>query len=415
MLIGTKKKTMKNKSLFIFISIFLFLNISAFAKADKLRLMFNNSTNSMTLAWVQEDGKSPVIFYDTDENFKKTKKLNKAIKPHKNLRYSKMRHFFATFKDLEPNTIYHFIIKDSKGESQIYWFKTMANNLDKISIIAGGDSRSRPKIRQLANKMVAKLQPDFVIFNGDFTSANTPKQWTQWLDDWQLTIADGRIIPIIPIMGNHELKKVMPKIFDISRNSYYSLDFTNFLHLTILNTNINISNAQTDWLIKDLSSTTDSWKITVFHKPMRPHYSKKREGEDIYLAWANIFFTQKIDIVLDGDTHVNKITYPIRPSNEQGSDEGFIRDDKNGTIYLGEGTWGAPLRPYDDAKSWTMDGASINQIKWIFISKNKVEIRTVKYENVDKVEALNFDNRFDIPNNIDLWKPLGQEFVEVIK
>ncbi|MEA3452267.1 MAG: metallophosphoesterase family protein [Bacteroidota bacterium] len=407
---------MKNKIQFILISvIFLLFSISVYAKADKLRLMYNKSINSMTLAWVQVDGKSPTIFFDSDENFKKNKSLNKAISPQKSYKYLKMYHYFATFNNLKPNTIYHFIIKDSKEESQVYWFKTMSKNPEKISVIAGGDSRSQPSIRRLANRMVAKLQPDFVIFDGDFTSANSSAQWAQWLDDWQLTITNGRIIPIIPVMGNHERGNVMPNIFDIPEDSYYSLDFSNILHLTVLNTNINITGAQTDWLIKDLNSISDSWKFTVFHKPMRPHYSHKSEGDDIYDAWANIFFKHKIDIVLDGDTHVNKITYPIRPSTKYDSEEGFIRDDENGTIYLGEGTWGAPLRPFDDTKSWTMDGASIYQFKWIFISNNKVQIRTVKFENVDNVDNLSFDNRFSIPKNIDIWKPLGQEFVEIIK
>ena len=405
---------MKTKILTI-TALFLIISNLIFAKADKLRMMFNNSPNSLTLAWVQESGKSPIVFYETNSIFEKFNKFNKVIKPSKSYKYKKMLNYFVTFNDLAPNTIYKFIIKDSEGESQIYWFKTLPLNPEKISVIAGGDSRSHPEIRRKANKMVAKLQPDLVIFDGDYSFASTSREWAIWLNDWQLTIENGRIIPIIPVMGNHERGDVMPKIFGIPEDSYYSLDFSDFLHVTVLNPNIEANGKQANWLREDLDAAKEQWKFAVYHKPMRPHYSKKEKGDNIYNAWAKIFFVYKVDIILEGDTHVNKITYPIRPSDEEGSEEGFIRDDENGTIYLGEGTWGAPLRPYDNAKSWTMDGSSINQFKWIFISKNKIEIRTVKYENVDQVESLNFDNKFNMPKNIDLWKPLGQEFVEILK
>ena len=406
---------MNNKLRLSFTAIFLIFSLSTFAKADKLRMMFYKTSKSLTLAWCQESGKSPVIFFDTEQNFEQTKKLGKALVPDKDFFYKGMHTFFASFKNLESNTIYKFIIKDSQGESQIYWFKTLPENPTEISVIAGGDSRSNPQIRREANKMVAKLQPDFVIFDGDYTYASIAKQWAQWLDDWQLTIANGRIIPIVAVMGNHERGNVMPKIFGVPQNSYYSIDIAKILHLTILNTDIDVLGKQLHWLIGDLDSVPKEWKFVVYHKPMRPHYSKKREGDDIYNAWAKVFFTHKVNLVLEGDTHVNKITYPIRPSKAKGSDEGFIRDDKNGTVYCGEGTWGAPLRPYDDPKSWTMDGASINQFKWIFITKDKIQIRTVKYQNVDKVKGLKFDNRFSMPQNIDLWKPLGKEFVEITK
>jgi hypothetical protein len=264
--------------------------------------------------------------------------------------------------------------------------------------------------------MVAKLQPDFVIFDGDFTEDSNAKQMQQWLDDWQLTIKDGRLIPIVPAMGNHEKGKIMPKIFDISEDSYYSLNFGSLLHLVILNTTIDIEGAQTTWLKDDLQNSQDKqWRMAVFHKPMRPHYSKKREGNDIYDAWAMPFYQNKVQLVLEGDTHVCKITYPVRPSQDSTADEGFVRDDENGTVYVGEGTWGAPLRKADDLKSWTLDAAAINQFKWIFIDKNKVEIRTIKYENVDEVKGLNYYDRFVVPNDLDFWLPKGKVAVTVSK
>ncbi len=394
---------------------FLILNFAvANAKIDKVRLLFNGSTNSFTLIWEQVSGKAPVVFIDDSLAYANTGKLAHAVKSYKHLKFFKMETYYVSLKDLAENRLYYIVIKDSEDESELFWFKTLPKNPQRLSIIGGGDSRTNPDIRRAANKMVAKLQPDFVIFDGDFTEDSNAKQIQQWLDDWQLTIKDGRLIPIVPAMGNHEKGKIMPNVFDIPANSYYSLNFGNLLHLSILNTTIKIEGEQTQWLEKDLENAQDKiWRMAVFHKPMRPHYSKKREGNDIYNAWAGLFFDKKVQLILEGDTHVCKVTYPIRPAQDSTADEGFVRDDENGSVYIGEGTWGAPLRKADDLKSWTLDAAAINQFKWIFIDKNNVEIRTIKYENVDKVKGLSYYDRFVVPDDLDFWLAKGKIAVTV--
>jgi len=373
--------------------------------------MFNKNTHSSyTLAWVQDKGNSPIIIYDDQLGFDTDNKLSRVVKPSKKIKAKGMKHYFVHFDSLAPNTIYHFAIQSSEGISEKYWFKTLPLNPSKLSFIAGGDSRTNLNIRRLANIMVAKLQPDFVVFNGDFTYSSTAKQWAEWLNDWQLTIANGRIIPIVTVMGNHERATDLPKVFDTP--NVYSLSFGNLLHIAILNTNDkNNFETQAHFLEDELSNTQAIFKMVAFHKPMRPHYSKKSEGDDIYDAWADIIYQEKVQIVFEGDTHISSITYPIRPSNSPDADEGFIRDDANGTIYTGEGTWGAPIREADDWKDWTMDAAAVNQIKWIFVDSSKMEIRTIIYDNVANVEQLTYDNRFQIPQNLNLWKPARNEVV----
>ena len=82
---------------------------------------------------------------------------------------------------------------------------------------------------------------------------------------------------------------------------------------------------------------------------MRPHYASKSEGDDEYLNWAQLFYDHAVDLVIECDSHIVKRTHPVRPSTATGSDEGFIQDDVAGTVYIGEGCWGAPLRSADDA------------------------------------------------------------------
>ena len=394
--------------LLIFLAIFLQIN----AEIGKIRIMFENDpSTSATIAWVLESGKEPILNYDTKEGLEIDDALSFVIKPTKKWKYKGMKHCFVELNDLEPETIYYFQIIDSEGASEQYWFKTLPANPTELSIIAGGDSRSLPEIRRLANRMVAKLQPDFVIFDGDFTVSATGSQWAIWLDDWQLTISDGRIIPIVAVMGNHEAKNDMKKIFNTPNNSIYSLDFGNLFHLTVLNTETEMGGEQAVWLKDDLKNSTAKWLVTAYHRPIRPHYSKKSEGVAQYKYWAIPFYENRVDFAIEGDTHTCKITYAIRP--DKNGDEGFVRDDQNGTIFIGEGTWGAPIRASDDLKSWTMAAEKINQFKWVFISENQTEIRTVLYENVDDVEQVSYENRFEIPDSLNLWKPLGKDVIIV--
>jgi len=143
--------------------------------------------------------------------------------------------------------------------------------------------------------------------------------------------------------------------------------------------------------------------------------------------WAALFYKYKLDIAMEGDSHVSKITFPIRPSKETGSYEGFIRDDENGTMYIGDGSWGATPRPNNDDKPWTLRSGSFNQVKWIQVFPENeddpayLEIRTVITSQrnpededqvisfVDNVPGLSESDLFAIPKNINLFstEPYG--------
>ncbi len=100
-----------------------------------------------------------------------------------------MKNHFVDLSGLKPATAYYFIIKDSEGTSERFWFKTFPNDpKEPLSIIAGGDSRINQTTRQKANKMVAKLRPHAIIFAGDMTDQDSGMEWINWFNDWQYTI-----------------------------------------------------------------------------------------------------------------------------------------------------------------------------------------------------------------------------------
>ncbi len=407
-----------NKKIFLTAVLVLTVTI-ALAKTGYYRLIVAaNPSYEYTLGWIQINGENPVVWYDTQENYQKTGKLENKITNIKIVKYKRHKHAFARLTGLKPGTKYVVQITDNNSQSPVMWFLTIPTGENvRLSVIAGGDSRTRRKVRRLADKMVAKLQPHLVIFDGDFTTFSKPCEWKRWFKDWQLTIHNGRLIPVFVIPGNHETKNDVLTMFDLHQfpNGYYSVDIGDkFIHLVSLNTQYKIPGEQTQWFVRDLEQNRDAtWTIVAYHKPMRPHYSKKPEGEEQYRNWAEPIHKNGVQLVLEGDTHTHKITYPVRP--DANGDQGFVRDDSTGTVYVGEGCWGAPLRPADDLKSWTRDAASIDQFKWLWIDKNTIEIRTVEYHSVHNTQQLSPDNVFTVPQGIKLRQMQDGNTVVTIK
>lgn len=386
-----------------------------------VRVMFNsNASNSATIGWHQEVGENPVLLLDTvrptEYNFRETHSIDR-------FEHAKsLDNYFVRLENLKPNQRYYFCIKDSKGYSDIFYFSTVSNQpSDRLSLIAGGDSRNLRDVRTLGNKMVPKLKAHAVLFNGDFTGSDTPKQWVEWFEDWENTIgSDGRLTPMVVTRGNHEhSNSTIYKLFDVpSKRIFYNVEFGGTLvNVISLNSEILKFGAQKFFLWSTLRQHDHfDWQIPQYHRPIRPHVAHKKEMRTQYKNFLPLFEKHKnVRLCLENDSHTCKVTWPIRKSDAPGSEEGFIRDDSTGIVYAGEGCWGAPLRPANDRKCWTRDAESVNQINWIFIDQQKIELRTVLYENVDEVKALTEETRFEMPEGINLWSPPNGSLVTIKK
>ncbi|MFA0964304.1 Ig-like domain-containing protein [Roseivirga sp. BDSF3-8] len=413
----------RNPRLLCFIFILSFLSFparQATAATDKYRVMWHDDpATSMVIGWNQASGTSPVVYFGKADEGPNYSAYPYSKTPDRSVAYKGMNNHFARLTGLEPNTAYYFVIHDSEGTSRRLWFKTAPGTQEeRLSFIAGGDSRNNRTPRINANKLVAKLRPHAVFFGGDMTDSGFDSQWQGWFDDWQHTIgADGRMIPVMAARGNHEgSNSDLVNLFDVPNSSvYYALTFGNGLvRAYTLNTEISTAGDQSTWLAGDLAANPGTvWKMAQYHKPMRPHVSGKAEGNGQYSNWANLFHENKVKLVIECDAHTVKTTWPVRPSTEAGSDEGFIRDDQNGTVYAGEGCWGAPLRNNDDAKTWTRNSGSFNQFKWIFVDQNQMEVRTIKVDNADQVGQVSDANIFLPPANLDIWSPSNGEVVTI--
>ncbi len=416
------------KKSLVFLLLILFVELS-WANVRRYRCVWNDDpATTMTIGFEQYDDSifdsegTPTLYFDTvnhgmDHTLYAFSQGSDRVVDHKG-----MENNFVRLKNLQPATRYYFMIKDDQGESGVMFFETGPSDpTERLSILAGGDSRDIPALdddigRQNANKLVAKLRTHGVLFGGDMTwgdDATHPldvDEWPEWMDDWQLTIAaDGRMTPIIAARGNHELdNNSVYHFFDTPHPEiYYALTLGgNLLRTVTLNSEISRLGNQLTWLEDELQNSCTTWKIAQYHRPTRPHESGKDEQNDQADYWSPLFEAHGVQLVLESDAHLCKYTYPIIRSDDSGNTEGFLRDDQNGVVYIGEGGWGAELRTVDDAKNWTMSHASFNQIKWLFIDQNNIEIRTVQTDNADAVIAkTDTDDLFTMPANISLWNP----------
>lgn len=407
-------------------NIFLIFSLStalfSYSKVRFVRVVFNSiASEEATIIWHQESGEFVRMVYSEGSPKIESQEKMKLISE---LSSSNNARGFSTkiirLSKLKANTKYFFQLVDSEGSSNMYYFSTCSNSPDdRISFIAGGDSRDNSVVRRKADVLVSKLKAHAVLFNGDFTGLDLPQQWHDWFTDWEYSIApDGRITPLIVTRGNHELSNsVLVKLFDVpNRGIYYSTEFGgNLLNLVSLNSEILKIGSQKFFLASTLKKHEDfHWQIAQYHRPIRPHVKSKKEMETQYRNFVPLFekYTN-LRLCLENDSHTCKVTWPIVSSQDSASTEGFIRDDAKGIVYAGEGCWGAPLRPADDLKPWTRDASAVNQFNWIFVSKDKIELRTVLYENSDEVQELTEETRFNMPAKINLWTPSNGNLVEI--
>ncbi len=408
-------------SLFLLITVLTLPFNEAHASIERLRVSWRSDpATSMVVGFDQVSGGRPALFYDVVDHGENWEAYQFSSPPSWAVRDKAMNNVFVRLEGLNPNTVYYFGVRDTEGVSSRFSFKTApADPSVRLSIIAGSDSRNHRMARIDANRLVGKLRPTCVVFGGDMTDSGSDQQWREWMDDWQLTFgSDGRIFPIIVARGNHEASNsVLVNIFDVPHPSvYYALTLGgNLFRIYTLNTQIAGGGEQRDWLGRDLQANQSvTWRMAQYHQAIRPHTAAKKEREELILQWATLFHKYKVKMVMESDAHVVKTTWPIRPSIAPKSSEGFIRDDVNGTVYLGEGGWGAPLRTANDPKPWTRSYGRFNQFKWIFVDQDKIEIRTIKTEGSNRVAEVDHRNVFDPPYGLVIWSPKEGDVIRIM-
>ncbi len=401
--------------IYLILSLILFYGVS-FGLNDKYRLVITDDpATTMTIGWNQISGHSVAVFYGEEDHGQDFMAYENYQLPDRTVAFKSMNKYFVRLKNLKPNTAYYFVVYDSEGVSERFWFKTLPDDPTiPLSIIAGGDSRRsgaattphEPRIQ--SNIIVKTIRPHFVAFGGDYTDKDTDGQWITWMDDWQYTIGDdGRMTPILATRGNHERSNtIVTNLFDVRQDDvYYALNFGgSLIRFYTLNVMIPVAGDQTQWLAQDLEENQAAtvWKLAQYHYPIAPHQSGKSFKTGQYVHWAPLFYKHQMQLVIECDSHIAKNSWPIKPSEDPENEVGFVRDDERGTYYTGEGSWGL-IRRNDVSYSWTRETGSFTQVKWIHANMDSLVVYTIKSATSNPTSTVDDNDRFKMPEGLDIW------------
>lgn len=416
-----------------------FFSLNTYSQTDKYRLTYRDDpATTVVVGW---SGSPATVYYDTLDHGTNWEQYSMQHGVDRTTNYMGMNNHFARLTGLKPAHTYYFVVKSALVSKRLY-FKTLTdkwNNTDTICFIAGGDTRTGLPLeddyvncrlyRGDGNRLVASIRPDFVAFGGDFVYQlpgiyTNEKDYQDWLDDWQYSITyDGQMFPLAISFGNHEIGKDVYELFDIpNEDDYYALTFGgNLFRLYCLSSEEDACDyvPQRNWLDNDLQIHSFNiyqpyWKIAQYHTPMHSNSTMDASREDMINCWAPRFRTYGVNLVFENHAHFVKYTWPIVPSTAEGSDNGFIRDDYDGTVYVGDGSWGAPMKDFNDGYSWNRDRARIHGFHLVWVSGKEIQVRTVDFANANEVLPLG-PRKYcrKLPGNLKIWSPPNGSVVKL--
>ena len=276
--------------------------------------------------------------------------------------------------DLSPATTYEFRLGE---DARVFRFETMPENLvEPLHIAVGGDTRHSQAWMEATNEQARNLDVDFIIWGGDLAYADGREEniarWYEWFDANKNTLIteEGRVIPVVLGIGNHELQggyyynhedyedsdnwreSVAPYFYTLfafpGHPGYDVLDFGDYLSVIMMDSDHTnpIEGAQTEWLASVLEERRDVQHVLpVYHVPAYPGHRPFDGGVSTRVRehWVPLFEEYSVKVAFENHDHVYKRTHPIL--------NGEI--DPNGIVFFGDGAWGVePRSGHDVAETW---------------------------------------------------------------
>ncbi|MCH2023683.1 MAG: T9SS type A sorting domain-containing protein [Saprospiraceae bacterium] len=426
---------------FLIFVVFILFSIQLFSQSKWVRATYRDDpSTTISLGW---SGSIGILYYDTIDHGTNYTAYTMSQTVDRSTTHKGTNHYFVRLTNLQPGTIYYFVIESGGTTTMRYKFQTLSDEPDHpISFISGGDSRKDLSVlgigdpscwgngcrqtRRDLNTIIARVRPDFIAFTGDYIRnydvifiVDSEDDWEEWFHDFNYTIAaDGRVTPMIHSLGNHEDAIDLDRMFDVPNTDiYYATNFGgNLFRLYTLNSETDACTdvIQKNWFINDLQqhntpSNTPYWKIVQYHQPMVPHaeYSART---DLIDCWSPHFLTYGVRLACESHTHVLKTTYPLKyDAAATSSYNGLVRDDSLGSVFIGDGAWGAPPRPtYAPITDVTQDVERTSGYFHVNVNKSRIQIKSVvPYpDSMVNVPTLTDDEQGTLlPDGVPLWRP----------
>lgn len=267
---------------------------------------------------------------------------------------------------LEPDATYEF--RPGAG-ARTYLFRTMPREASRpIRFVVGGDMYHQREWMERTALHATSYDPDFVVIGGDFAYADARPEnvdrWHDWFDIVKTTLVtpSGRVIPILPVIGNHEVAgsyyhaitgyrqndasraRGAPYFYRLfaspGQPGYRVIDFGDYLSIIMLDTDHTnpIPGQQTKWLATVLAARRQVPHIfPVYHVAAFPSVRDfdNTVSQRVREHWVPLFERYGVRVAFEHHDHAYKRTCPLR--------RGECSPD--GIVYLGDGAWGTSVRP----------------------------------------------------------------------
>jgi hypothetical protein len=277
-------------------------------------------------------------------------------------------------ENLEPATTYYFIVATDGDTSKEFHFVTAPADGRPVKVLFGGDSRiggSEPYLHEdrrainLRMKALTEEHPEIIAFThgGDFYQTAELRYTSPWLTDHELCVTDaGRIIPIVPVRGNHDRAIGFEEMFHWpgrEHEYYYVTQLSGEVAILTLNTEIPLGGTQQRVADRELRKLRpeNRWLVVQYHKPAYPSVRGWTDGEDRRYFFVPLFERNNVDLVCESHDHALKRTLPIRDGGPH----------KHGITYIGDGGAGVPQRNPDPSRWYLQEPGMTKSVHHIHL------------------------------------------------
>lgn len=299
-----------------------------------------------------------------------------------------------TVKNLEPGTLYFYQIysgnKQGAVESDIYSLKTAVLKGEPFSFTVtsetggySGFDQSDGQINKHIFSQMQRYRPDLTLFIGDIVhDGRNYEDWEKYF------FGPGKNFlvntPFYTCLGNHEdnaswyydfFTFAPPKnyySFDYGDVHFICLDSTDFVkreNYPYSMGEISSGEAQYDFLIRDLQSTSAKWKIVYFHYP--PYVSGGYQVEDLRQL-CPVLEQYGVDLVFNSHTIAYERSHPIRAGKV---------DFHDGIVYIVAGGAGAMPEWLLPKREWhTSQSLAVPHFVQVVVTSDNLRINAIDEE-----------------------------------
>ena len=365
----------------------------------------HNPMNSMVISWGTDTLSMGSVAFGTDT-------LNITVIDET---IPDTMHYVELSGLLESTRYFYKVFCDSDTITGNFWTAPLFSEV--YHIVAYGDSRTNPDRH---GRVVARYMqyPHRLILNsGDL--AYDGEIWE--FDDYLFTPAAEAMLysPYITCVGGHDADPWNTPPYYTFENYcslmqfpgnelYFSYDYGP-IHMTILNSEVawqyGPETIQTQWLMADLTSTNQPYRIVMFHMPPYTSGSGNPSNMGIREHWCPIFRQHHVQMVINGHQHFYQRCEP-----------------GDGIVYVISGGGGAGLYEPTFDSSYVVAACQAYHFIWLQINPDSITVTAIDTANtildhfavfpwspIVPEQVQNFTIQYDTTGMYLHWDPVLQD------